>query len=511
MEETDVCLNPTLSPVPSQPLIIVSCPAKELAADQRRALAIHALAGTQTITQLAEDLQVSRKFVYQQAATASQALEQVFAPELDEDDAVLFELPVTKSWLRQVILGLVLCGHSSFRGVIEICRDLFDYPLSVGTVHNVVRQAVDQARLCNRGQDLRAVRIGGHDEIFQVGLPVLVGVDVCSTYCYLLSLEEHRDADTWGVRLLELQERGFAPEAVIADAGSGLRAGQAQALPQVPCRSDVFHALQESYTVVRLLEERAYDAMSACQKLEHEQARQDRQGRFDRKLSGKLQYARTVGAQAIALADDVALLVGWLRLDILSLAGPAYADRQAMYDFILAELKAREPACSQRLKPLIRYLKNQRDDLLAFAAQLDDELASVASHFQVAPHVVRELFSVRSLDPDWPQRYRREMPLRRQLGERYFPLSQAVDHILQHTVRASSVVENLNSRLRGYFFLRRHLGADYLALLQFFLNHRRFLRSEHPERMGRSPAEILTNQTHPHWLEMLGYHRFCRN
>jgi len=78
-------------------------------------------------------------------------------------------------------------------------------------------------------------------------------------------------------------------------------------------------------------------------------------------------------------------------------------------------------------------------------------------------------------------------------------------------VRASSVIENLNSRLRGYFFLRRHLGPDYLALLQFFLNHRRFLRSEHAERVGKSPAELLTGQSHPHWLEMLGYTRFTRN
>ena len=33
-------------------------------------------------------------------------------------------------------------------------------------------------------------------------------------------------------------------------------------------------------------------------------------------------------------------------------------------------------------------------------------------------------------------------------------------------VRASSLVENLNSRLRSYFFLRRQLGKDYLTLLQ---------------------------------------------
>jgi len=78
----------------------------------------------------------------------------------------------------------------------------------------------------------------------------------------------------------------------------------------------------------------------------------------------------------------------------------------------------------------------------------------------------------------------------------------------RQTVRASSLVENLNSRLRNYFFLRRYLGPDYLALLQFFPNHRRFLRSERPERVGKSPAELLNGSPHPHWLEMLGYVRF---
>ncbi len=87
----------------------------------------------------------------------------------------------------------------------------------------------------------------------------------------------------------------------------------------------------------------------------------------------------------------------------------------------------------------------------------------------------------------------------------------AVQHLADHTVRASSVIENLNSRLRNYFFLRRHLGRDYLALLQFFLNHRRFLRSEHAERVDQSPAELLTGQSHPHWLKLLGYTPFSRN
>ena len=89
--------------------------------------------------------------------------------------------------------------------------------------------------------------------------------------------------------------------------------------------------------------------------------------------------------------------------------------------------------------------------------------------------------------------------------------AEAIDALAAGTVRASSLVENLNSRLRTYFILRRHLGSDYLSLLQFFLNHRVLERSERPEREGKTPAELLTGQAHPHWLEMLGYTRFARD
>jgi len=62
----------------------------------------------------------------------------------------------------------------------------------------------------------------------------------------------------------------------------------------------------------------------------------------------------------------------------------------------------------------------------------------------------------------------------------------AVSQAMQQTPRASSLVENLNSRLQ-LLFLRRQLGPQYLDLLQFFLNHRTFMRSECPERVGRVP------------------------
>ncbi|HSR53065.1 MAG TPA: hypothetical protein VLV83_19755, partial [Acidobacteriota bacterium] len=62
----------------------------------------------------------------------------------------------------------------------------------------------------------------------------------------------------------------------------------------------------------------------------------------------------------------------------------------------------------------------------------------------------------------------------------FYPLQQALLELRHHVHRASSLVENLNSRLRNYFFLRRQIGPRYLDLLRFFLNHRPFQRSQQP-------------------------------
>jgi hypothetical protein len=478
---------------------------------QRRQLALEALAGVETVSRLAGRHEVSRKFVYRQAAKAEEALDAAFWPADRDDQKVLFQLPVTKAWLQQLILGLTLICHSSLRGVVELLRDVFDYDISASTVHNVLQAAVAGARSCNEQQDLSGVRIGAHDEIFQSSRPVLVGVDADSTYCYLLSLEDHRDADTWGVRLLELQAQGFQPEATIADAGKGIRAGQALAMPEVPCRGDVFHALQSVQSLATFLENRAYGAIGTAAKLQRKKARLRWRGQRTQSVAVKLGFAQREEARAVALATDVATLLQWLRQDIFSLAGPDHATRRELFDFLVAELRSREPLCPHRIGPVVRALANQRDDLLAFASQLDRDLEVLAAEFQVAVETARAVLNVELLPPDDPSRWPREDALRSQLGSLHFSLSVAVAETARQTVRASSLVENLNSRLRSYFFLRRHLGPDYLALLQFFLNHRRFLRSERPERVGRSPTELLNASPHPHWLEMLGYVRFSRN
>jgi hypothetical protein len=487
------------------------CPAQGLEPEQRQALALQALGGTFTVTFLAEQADVSRKFVYQQVAIAQRALEEAFTTPAD-DDAVLGHLSVTKRWLRQNVLSLLLNCRSSYRGVINHFHDCLGYHISLGTIHNIVREAVPLACAINAQPSLSSIDFGLLDEIFQAQLPVLVGVDAASTYCFLLSQETNRDGVTWGVRLLDLQERGLDPEAFVADFGSGLRAGCNLAYADTPCWGDVFHGLQTVLPVVSALENQAYEAIACCDKLERQAARYlHRHGRANPSLIAKLTHAKAKEEQAIALADTVATLADWLREEIFALGGPACADRRALYDFIVAQLRDRAALCPHPLNPLCTFLDNHRDQLLGFADKLDRDLAEHAARFAVPVDRLRELLRLQHLSYANPRRWQREAELRHQLRERFHDINQAVHELANRTVRASSLVENLNSRLRNYFTLRRHLGADYLALLQFFFNHRRFDRSECPERVDKSPAELLTGQLHPHWLEMLGYQPFSRN
>jgi hypothetical protein len=484
-------------------------PARQLPPQQRQDLALRILAGSQPVAGLARQHHVSRQFLYRQAHTARIALEQAFDPPRP-DESVLFHLPVTKSWLHQLVLSLVLSCHSPYRGVIALLGDLFDTPISLGTVHNLVQDAVAPARQINGSYDLAGVRIGAHDEIFQAGEPVLVGVDTASTFCYLLSQEQHRDAVTWGVRLLELTDRGFTPDAIVADFGAGLRAGQVLALPQVPCRGDIFHLIRDLEAAVTYLENRAYKAMGACERLQRQRTPRRGPGRPPKVVDRPLEPALAERDRAMALADDIRTLERWLRDDVLAVAGPSHAERLMLYDFIAAELGARVAACEHRLGPLYRTLMDRRDELLAFARGLDEELGRMAVAWGVAPEALRRLLAARCRDERDPRRWAEAAAVRPQLRGWYEPACRAVDALIAGTVRASSVVENLNGRLRTYFGLRRHLGADYLELLRFYLNHRELERSERPERRGKTPAELLTGAAHRHWLELLGFERFAR-
>ena len=278
--------------------------AASLSPGTRQDIGIQVLARAEPVSHIAATHQVSRKFVYRQGNQAQQALNKSFAP-YQGDDEVLFHLPVTKNWLYQLILGLVLICHCSYRGVVELFRDLFDTPISIGTVHNRLQATAERAIELNQLQDLSGIAVGLQDEIFHADKPVLVGVDAASTYCYLLESADHRDEATWGFHLLEVMAQGFDPDYTIADGGSGLRAGQKAVMPEVPCHGDVFHIQRQFEQVANGLARRVQGGETRLMKQAQQMSKTSLKDIVDQRLVIQKFQSQQREQALVCLAQDV--------------------------------------------------------------------------------------------------------------------------------------------------------------------------------------------------------------
>jgi len=285
---------------------------------------------------------------------------------------------------------------------------------------------------------------------------VLAGVDAQSTYCYILTAERRRDADTWGVHLPNAAAQGLDPDYTIADAGQGLRAGQKAAWGDTPCHGDVFHIQHQCEGLANTLSRLAQGATSRRKAL---QAKIGRAGQRDpdSELVVQLELARHTEARASCLARDIRTLTQWLRHDVLALAGPALATRRELFDFVVEELASREPEDARRIRPVRVALQTQRDTLLAFAGVLDAKLAAIACAHTISEPLVREACMLHRLPTTSPAYWQGWSWLRARMGGKFHVLFDAVRRAMADTPRSSSLVETLNPRLRTYFTLRRHL------------------------------------------------------
>lgn len=476
--------------------------ARRLTSQQRLDLALGTLRHERSVSGLAAEAGVSRKFLYAQKERAMAGLTEAFSPEALPED-FLGWMPITKGWLRRATLSAAIHCHGSERGISQHLKAITrrDLPISAPTVHNILHQAAATAKTLNEQQALGMIREGAHDEIFSQGVPVLVGVEPRSSFVYLMEPAPGRGEVDWWVALTEKHERqGLNLTTSISDAARGLLSGVKQAFPQIDLRGDVLHAQMELSELLSYLENRAYGRLRQQdqeeRRMERAKTRQKGQGR-----SKRLALARSRARHAVLLHDEMATLIRWL-VELLQPIGPDFPTRQELYDWLVREMEARA-GLSHRIGPLVGYLKHQRDALLAFVRALGLQLDQVAATLQVQRSLVEAVYQQFALDSEDPRFEAIERLLHEQLPGRVAAIEEAVEQVLEESLRASSAVENINSILRTYFFLRRSIGPEFLHLLQFYLNHRRFQRSEHPERVGKSPRELLTGQLHHDWLTML--------
>ena len=474
-------------------------------AHTKLSIALQAIKRTQTIADIANQNNCSRTTVYEQQTKAIHAANNAFQKE--EDDDVLLYVPVTKAFIHQMVVALFLICKSSYRDIIFFLQTIFNYSLSLGSIFNIIDEAADQAGLLNHSYDLSNITVSAADELFHWNKPILAAVDINSRFCALLAKADQRDYETWGIYLLDMQAHGYAPETTIIDGAKGLTKGHEEVLPNTKLQYDHFHMIKDMKDVARFIKNQVDSAVTAALKLYK---------RSNKQCDGMQQKANSDVFSAalieVSVLEDTyktfQLLSQWLQHDVLQLAGHSPETRAMLYDFIVSEMELIAAKHPHRIDDIVTSLKNQRNALLDVANTLNDKFKVLADKYEQSLETIWSVCYVARYDFANFKYNNQSSALEAIVGSRYDELENDVLAILENTHRCSSMVENFNSRLRPYLDERKIVTQKTLSLIQFYLNHKPFMRSKHERLINKTPAEAMTGKPHKSWLEMLGFSSF---
>ncbi len=222
------------------------------------------------VTRLSEIYQVSRKFLYQLRDKAEVSILSALAGHRPGPKPVSEMLIVNDERIQRGIVTLATTIPGSIRGIQACLEEIYNTHCSIGFISQTLQVAGEAAKQQNQLLIPKRPILGEADEIFQSRQPCLTIVDGDSFAVLHLSPQRHRDAVTWGVSFLELQERGVSFFDLACDGARGIRAGAEQSGLMIPLRPDLFHLLWESNHLMKQLESSAYKAIKEA---EHQRQR----------------------------------------------------------------------------------------------------------------------------------------------------------------------------------------------------------------------------------------------
>ena len=176
-----------------------------------------------------------------------------------------------------------------------------------------------------------------------------------------------------------------------------------------------------------------------------------------------------------------------------------------LYDYILSEMISLASKHPHRIEAIVTAMKKRRDTLLDITHTLNEKFSVLSVKYKISIQTIWNICELARHSFDSPSYVEKVDKLASFLGSTYDVIEDEVLLILESTHRCSSMVENFNSRLRPYLDNRKFISPKILALIQFYLNHKPFMRSKHERLVNKSPAEAFTGKPHKPWLEMLGF------
>ena len=408
-------------------------------------------------------------------------------------------LVLDKAAIERIILILTLECQSPNSGIQSFFEVICGINVSAGRISSVIKEAAQRAQAYDDTIDLSGISQMAIDEIFQCGKPILTGVDPVSTYNFLLEEAADRTADTWAIYLEDRKDKGLNPETSINDGGTGLMAGLPQVFPDIEIQADTFHALQGMGKEVQKLERAAYKLISGEAGLKEKLAGKRPRAKHNESLAGI--QAKMDGA--IKMYDSIYILFAWLQA-LLNFSGYSLADTRILAEWVLSEMELLAAGNPGYIKEVVK-IRKILPGLLSFIGRLERGMRETAEKTGIPVDVFKHMYQQMAFSPDSPHGIESHCKLAMQLGEKYTEAQNEFNLLLDTTKKASSMVENLNGRIRVFIEVKRVIPTSFFVLLKVFFNTRKYRRSRYAARKGKSPLELLTNTSQPDFLEALGY------
>ncbi len=470
--------------------------------DIKQSLALDALK-SENISKTARDYNTTRSTVYNYRDIAVNAVNECIDDKNDND--VLYVIPVTKGYIKSVVNGLFGICKSSQRDSQLFLHDLFDYKISIGAINSILTQSSNDAHKINQSYSLERCKDSTSDECFHQGDPILSVADIPSKFCLLLERDDYIDHDVWEMYLDDLKERGYLPEVNVLDGGSEMNLAYKNQFETTTLRYDHFHIIKTIKELLRFLYNKRESAVSKALKSYRQ---------FMKKQDDATKAAWETEVEQATFFEDVyanaETLLCWLQYDVLQLPAAGPDVRTLLFDFIIEELVQLSKKHPHRIRALITTLKNNKSGLLDAAKSLNNQFQIIADKHNVSIDTVWEICYLARYDINAPNYHFHANELDQQLGDDFDCIEDKVLSCMATTYRTSSVIENLNSRLRPFLDKRKGFKSGRYPLIQFMLNHLPLQRTLNPEHKGKSTAEIFVKQDLPNWMDLLGLTRFKR-
>jgi tRNA U38,U39,U40 pseudouridine synthase TruA len=401
--------------------------------------------------------------------------------------------------IEKIIVGCMLICKGSIEDTQRFINWIFNIWVSIGKISNTINAAAAKAEKWNSSIDLSAIKTGANDEIFQGRKPVLVGVEPDTTFIYLLEGANKRDSATWAVNLLEKEKnQNLKLETTVNDGGKGLRKGLKEAYPNIIEQLDVFHTEYDFSKAVYSSERRAYKYIKEEEKLRKKSLKKPSDKNI-KKYNEIIEKTK----ESVDTYDILNTLYLWI-LELLSVGGYFFEERIKLLGFIIENLEI-IPNKNIYLVKAIKFLKENQNIILQFVKKAELLIKEMSIEENIPEEALRKIWKKSMYSVESAEYNYIEAEIGRLLGKRYHEINRKWKKLMKNIVRASSIVECINSLIRPYLFLKKEVPDKFLALLQFYFNTRKYRRSRRTEREKKSPYELLTGNEHGNPLEILGF------